>query len=142
MNGKFPLQKGRDPMSPKNLLKRFAYLSFCLVCTSLLLSLTSPGQAVSAWAGSVVGRFFGKEDTASPSQPEPIKWVDFNVTCQAMNQAFRYDVDTCQEEIHLNWVDLLAYLGALYGGDFSLYKSSDMEKAAQALKTMRQPWSS
>ena len=115
-------------MSPKNLLKRFAYLSFCLVCTSLLLSLTSPGQAVSAWAGSVVGRFFGKEDTASPSQPEPIKWVDFNVTCQAMNQAFRYDVDTCQADIHLNWVDLLAYLGALYGGDFSL------SKAAQALQ--------
>ena len=122
-------------MSPKNLLKRFAYLSFCLVCISLLLSRTSPGQAVSAWAGSVVGRFFGKEDTASPSQPEPIKWVDFNVTCQAMNQAFRYDVDTCQADIHLNWVDLLAYLGALYGGDFSLYKASDLEKAAQAIQS-------
>lgn len=37
-----------------------------------------------------------------------IKWVDFNVTCEALEQAFRYDVDTCQAEVHLNWVDLLA----------------------------------
>ena len=34
-----------------------------------------------------------------------IKWVDFNVTSEALDQAFRYDVDTCQAEIHLNWVD-------------------------------------
>ena len=62
-----------------------------------------------------------------------IKWVDFNVTCEALEQAFRYDVDTCQAEIHLNWVDLLAYLGTRYGGDFSRYKKSDMEKVAEQL---------
>ena len=62
-----------------------------------------------------------------------IKWVDFNVTSEALEQAFRYDVDTCQAKIHLNWVDLLAYLGTRYGGDFSRYKRSDMEKAAKQL---------
>ena len=62
-----------------------------------------------------------------------IKWVDFNVTNEALDQAFRYDVDTCQAEIHLNWVDLLAYLGTRYGGDFSRYKKSDMEKVAEQL---------
>ena len=62
-----------------------------------------------------------------------IKWVDFNVTCEALEQAFRYDVDTCQAEVHLNWVDLLAYLGARYGGDFSRYKKSDMKKVAEQL---------
>ena len=62
-----------------------------------------------------------------------IKWVDFNVTCEALEQAFRYDVDTCQAEVHLNWVDLLAYLGTRYGGDFSRYKKSDMEKVAEQL---------
>ena len=49
-----------------------------------------------------------------------IRWVDFDVTADAMTQAFRYDVDTCQQDLHLNWVDLLAYLGARYGGDFAL----------------------
>ena len=63
-----------------------------------------------------------------------IRWVDFDVTADAMTQAFRYDVDTCQQEIHLNWVDLLAYLGARYGGDFSHYQASDMTKAAEQLQ--------
>ena len=62
-----------------------------------------------------------------------IKWVDFNVTCEALEQAFRYDVDTCQAEVHLNWVDLLAYLGTRYGGGFSRYKKSDMKKVAEQL---------
>ena len=62
-----------------------------------------------------------------------IKWVDFNVTYEALQKAFRYDVDTCQEAIHLSWVDLLAYLGAKYGGDFSNYKESDMNTVADLL---------
>ena len=63
-----------------------------------------------------------------------IRWVDFDVTAEAMTQAFRYDVDTCQQERHLNWVDLLAYLGARYGGNFSHYQASDMTKAAEQLQ--------
>lgn len=63
-----------------------------------------------------------------------IKWVDFNIPSAAMTQAFRYDVATCQEDIHLDWIDLLAYLGARYGGDFSNYKASDMDRLADRLK--------
>lgn len=62
-----------------------------------------------------------------------IKWVDFHITSDAMKAAFRYDVDSFQKEIHLNWVDLLAFLGAKYGGDFSKYRKSDMEAIADRL---------
>lgn len=62
-----------------------------------------------------------------------IKWVEFNVTCEAMDKAYRYDIDTYDAEIHLNWVDLLAYLGAKYGGDFSRYKEKDMQEIAELL---------
>ena len=62
-----------------------------------------------------------------------IKWVDFDVTKEAMQKAFRYDVDTCQQEIHLDWIELLAYLGTRYGGDFSRYKDSDMDAIAQRI---------
>ncbi len=62
-----------------------------------------------------------------------IKWVEFNVTCEAMEKAYRYDIDTYEEEVHLNWVSLLAYLGAKYGGDFSRYKASDMDAIAELL---------
>lgn len=73
--------------------------------------------------------------TASPSNAkEYIKWVDFDVTSEALNKAFRYDVDTFQSEIHLNWIELLAFLGARYGGDFSKYKAKDMDALAEKLK--------
>ena len=66
--------------------------------------------------------------TSSP-QTDYIKWVDFTVPYEALNKAFRYDVDTCQAPVHLNWVNLLAYLGALYGGDFSKYSPKDLDAA-------------
>ena len=75
-----------------------------------------------------------RQVTAGHTSEHFIRWVDFDVTADAMTQAFRYDVDTCQQELHLNWVDLLAYLGARYGGDFSHYQASDMTKAAEQLQ--------
>ncbi|MDO5348633.1 MAG: M23 family metallopeptidase [Lachnospiraceae bacterium] len=75
----------------------------------------------------------------SESQPQEskkfIKWVDFTVTSEAMTKAFRLDVDTIQQEPHLNWIQLLAYLGARYGGDFSRYKAADMDALVQKLKS-------
>lgn len=81
------------------------------------------------------GDFFQTSATKeSEEKKEFIKWVDFTVPADAMTQAFRYDVSTCQEQIHLNWIELLAYLGTKYGGDFSHYLAADMDKAAALLK--------
>ena len=63
-----------------------------------------------------------------------IKWVEFHVTSEAMKQAYQYDLDTYDGDVHLNWVDLLAYLGAKYGGDFSRYRSSDLAETAEKLQ--------
>ena len=67
------------------------------------------------------------------SKKDYIKWVDFDVSCEAMKQAFRYDVDTFQAPVHLDWIQLLAYMGAKYGGDFSHYKTKDMDAIAERL---------
>ena len=76
------------------------------------------------------------EDTnADTQEKEYIKWVEFNVTCEAMKKAYQYDLDTYGEEVHLDWVSLLAYLGAKYGGDFTRYKEKDMDEIAQMLLT-------
>lgn len=63
-----------------------------------------------------------------------IKWVDFSVTNEALTKAFRLDMDTCQSELHFDWIELLAYLGAKYGGDFSRYKASDLDALARKLE--------
>ena len=73
------------------------------------------------------------EEDESTQKKDYIKWVEFHVTCEAMNKAYEYDLNTYTKEIHLNWVDLLAYLGAKYGGDFSKYRQKDMDKIAKKL---------
>lgn len=76
----------------------------------------------------------GASDAGKNAQGKKfIQWVDFTVTAEALDKAFRLDLDTCLSEPHLNWIELLAYLGARYGGDFSRYKASDMDKLAEKL---------
>ncbi len=65
---------------------------------------------------------------------QPIKWVEFDVPYEAMEKALNYDVESYRSETHVNWIELLAYLGAKYGGDFSQYRADDMEKLAAQLK--------
>lgn len=62
-----------------------------------------------------------------------IKWIDYNVTCTAMNDAYEFDVESQEAEVKLNWIEILAYLGAKYGGDFSRYKSKDMQALVDQL---------
>ena len=71
----------------------------------------------------------GRQD----SDEDYIKWVEFRVTSDAMKQAYQYDQDTYGEEVHLNWVELLAVLGAKYGGDFSGYQEEDLDDIANIL---------
>lgn len=74
--------------------------------------------------------------TASPANEEDfIKWVDFNITAEAMGHALRYDVDTYQAELHCNWIELLAWLGTKYGGDFSKYNEKDLKQLVEKLQS-------
>lgn len=72
--------------------------------------------------------YFGGEENgllpaASVSEQEEegdfIKWVDFQVTASALGKAYEYDRDTYEQEVHLNWIELLAYAAAKTGGKFS-----------------------
>lgn len=62
-----------------------------------------------------------------------IKWVEFNVTYEALQRAYDLDVESYDSEVHLNWIEMLAYLGAKYGGDFSRYSRSDLDSLAEVL---------
>ncbi len=64
-----------------------------------------------------------------------IKWVSFDVSCKALDNAYQYDVNSQTEEVPLNWIELLAYLGAKYGGDFSRYKEKHMTELVKKLQS-------
>lgn len=69
----------------------------------------------------------------SENEKKYIKWVDFKVTNEAMRAAYQLDVESYGKDIHLNWVELLAYIGTRYGGEFSRYKEKDLHNLAKKL---------
>lgn len=79
-------------------------------------------------------RYIKKTAAKTEEKKDYIKWVEFNVSCEALYQAYRYDVDTHESKHPLNWIDLLAYLGAKYGGEFDRFRQKDMEEIAEKLQ--------
>lgn len=74
-----------------------------------------------------------KAVSATETEEDYIHWVDFNVTSEALEKAYILDVESTDSDSHVNWVDLLSVLGCKYGGDFSAYKSSDLDELAETL---------
>ncbi|WP_227016954.1 polysaccharide deacetylase family protein [Sinanaerobacter chloroacetimidivorans] len=67
------------------------------------------------------------------SDSETIKWVDFDVPYSLLEKTMYMDIETYETENHLNWIELLAYLGAKYGGNFKNYKEKDLKALVERL---------
>jgi murein DD-endopeptidase MepM/ murein hydrolase activator NlpD len=68
-----------------------------------------------------------------------IRWVDFNVPCEAMKKAAALDILTRDKDVRLNWIELLAYIASVNGNNFNQYRDSQLDALAQKLlsgKTM------
>ena len=92
----------------------------------LLLGLLAVGGAGFFWLGP--GLAGAQED------PGYIKWVDFTPTYAAMAKALELDVAAHKDGgTGADFVELLAYLGVKYGGDFSRYRASDLTAVAKRL---------
>ena len=58
-----------------------------------------------------------------------IKWVDFNVTADAMKLTSKLDIEShnTDADVKYNWIELLAYLAAQNGGNFKNFKKADLD---------------
>lgn len=65
-----------------------------------------------------------------------IKWVDFNVTAEALSLTAKLDIDSHNkdEKIKYNWIELLAYLSCKNGGNFKNFKQSDLDTLVEKIK--------
>ena len=65
-----------------------------------------------------------------------IKWVDYNITLEVMEKTAKLDIDshTKDEEVKLNWIELLSYLSSKYGGNFKSFKQKDLDNVVEKLK--------
>ena len=62
-----------------------------------------------------------------PESEATIKWVDFDVPYSLLEKTMNLDIESYDTEIHLKWTELLAYLGAKYGGNYKYYKQKDLD---------------
>lgn len=80
---------------------------------------------------------FATEECAMQEQKkEFIKWVDFNVTSEALKLTAKLDINSHNnnENIKYNWIELLAYLACKNSGDFKNFKSSDLDNLISKIK--------
>ena len=78
-------------------------------------------------------------DGASAPPKKLIRWVDFNVPSAAMKKAIALDILTRDKPVHLNYIELLAYLASKNGNNFKQYKDTQLDAVAEKLisgKTM------
>lgn len=80
-------------------------------------------------------------EVGSVGEREYIKWVDFNVSYEALCEAYQWDVDTYDaaledgESVHVDWIELLAYVGAKHGGEFPSGTKAEIARTAKKLQT-------
>lgn len=76
------------------------------------------------------------ENAEKQEKKDFIKWVDFNVTAEALNLTAKLDIESHQKEekVTYNWIELMAYLACKNGGDFKNFKPKDLNKLVEELK--------
>lgn len=72
---------------------------------------------------------FANNEDDNSADKDYIKWVDFNVTAEAMKLTSKLDIEShnSDADVKYNWIELLAYLAAQNGGDFKNFKKTDLD---------------
>lgn len=76
------------------------------------------------------------DSETSEEKKDFIKWVDFNVTSEALNLTAKLDIDSHNKEGETvyNWIELLAYLSCKNGGNFKNFNAKDLNLLVEELK--------
>nr|WP_243108440.1 M23 family metallopeptidase [Maliibacterium massiliense] len=71
----------------------------------------------------------------TPSEKKYIKWVEFNVPYEVLDQALKYDIQSHGQAVELHWIELMAYAAAKNGGSFKANKrSGEIEALVEKLQ--------
>ena len=105
----------------------------CIICISLLILVVFLSSTLIFYLGQ---KHLQSIEVNSDSEDDYIKWVDFTVPCNVLKLTSELDINSHNnnEEITYNWIELLAYLACIYGGNFKNFKSSDLNKIVENLK--------
>lgn len=102
--------------------KKLLLISACLIAVLAVAAGFFSGRSVMT----------AKNDAALQ---EPIKWVDFNVSYEALCDTMKADISSYGEDVHYDWIELLSYLACINGNDFSGYKEKDLTALTEKLSS-------
>lgn len=122
-------------MRPNKKLK-FILPTMCILLALLLLViLLHPNHSLISAFSSSVEKTIDEEENSEDTEDDYIKWVDFNVSTAVLNLAYDYDVESQEEEVTLNWIELLAYAACKGGGTCNKKSLTVINDLAESLKT-------
>jgi len=86
---------------------------------------------------NIFKQFVNAEEETDSEEESYIKWVDFNATLDVMEKTSKLDINSHvkNEDVKLNWIELLSYLAAKYGGNFDSFKQKDLDNLVEELRT-------
>lgn len=113
---------------------------FYFIITVLLTIITLTGYIFISKSANFGPKLFwnnySRSSLTESSDGNFIKWVDFNITSEALSKTAKLDIDShnSDSEIKYNWIELLAYLACKNGGNFKNIKQNDLDKLVSQLK--------
>ncbi len=109
------------------MVKKIKLYNLCLIILTIMVAILG---------GRVLFYLFSDKSVIDTNEEgkEFIKWVDYNVPCEAMEKALSLDIESQDQEVQLNWIELLSYLAAKNGNNFNGYKSKQLEDIADKLQ--------
>ena len=96
----------------------------CLLSVCLCFACAAMPAAASA----------GPCQAAEAAEPAFIKWMRFDIPYSALSKSMRIDIRSHSAGQPVCWVEVLAYLGTRYGGNWKKYRSKDMDAVVAKLQ--------
>lgn len=85
--------------------------------------------------------FFPVFSVFAQAEEKLIRWVDFTVTAQALQEAASLDIAAHEAGESLSWTELLACYAAMHGGSFTAYRPGALRSLAEKAEAKRCPLS-
>lgn len=113
--------------------KYIIFILICIILCTLVTFFSLSRLSIDAASDSIIW----ENNISSSSEKDYIKWVDFNVSYDALEKTSKLDIDshTQNNSTLYNWVELLSYLACKYGGDFKKFNNNDLIKLKSELDT-------
>ena len=87
---------------------------------------------------NLISQVPSEDDLAESSKKTSyIKWIDFKGTSAVLSKLAALDINSHvnNEPVKFNWIELMAYLGCKYGGNFAKFKQVDLDTLVSQLKS-------